>query len=463
MYLRLARALRSALATGELPGGCRLPAERELAPALAVSRTTVVAAYNLLRGEGVLRSRRGGGTWAADDSAPDARPAPVASMRRNPLFRSLVDETRAEIDLAAGGHAGLTRLIEEAAAESAGALLDATRSDGYHPAGLPALREAIAAEFERRGVPTEPGQVLVTSGAQQAISLVAAAYVERGDRVAIEDPAFVGALDAFTNAGAALVSLPVGPSGVDPEALADIARRSPPRLVFLVPTHQNPTGSVMPEQRRRALAALAADRGLALVEDETPADLSATGAPPPPPVALGAAGTVFTIGSLSKLVWGGLRVGWIRGPEREIARLAGLKAVGDLGSSLPAQVAAVRLLGRLDEARALRHAEVRAALDTAEEQLGLVLPSWAWTRPPGGFAVWLRLPAGDGASFAQTAARHGVSVLPGWVTSPSMSYADHVRIHVLHPPGRLQAGIERLADAWAAYAEPGRAALGVVV
>ncbi len=465
LYLRLAQALRAVVRSGELPAGARLPAERELAPGLAVSRTTVVAAYNLLRSESLLASRVGGGTWVATDAAPERRPAPVVRLRRNPLFRSLVDGTRAEIDLAAGGYAGLRGLLSSAAEGLADDLSAVARTDGYLPAGLPALRLAIASEFDRRGLPTEPEQVLVTGGVQQAISLLAAAYVERGDRVAIEDPTFVGALDAFANAGAALAAIPLDDDGARPDALIDIARRSPPRLAFVVPTHQNPTGGVMSPRRRRELLELAADREFAIVEDETLADLSASGVDAPLPLA-GAAvtpATVFTLGSLSKLVWGGLRIGWIRGPEREIAQLAGLKAVSDVGSPLPSQLMAVRLLDRLDDARALRRAEIGAALDIVDERLSELLPTWSWHRPKGGFAVWVRLPVGDAGAFAQVAARHGVSVLPGWVTSPSMSFADHIRLHVVHPAGLLDEGIGRLANAWKVFSETARSPLGVVV
>src|SRR4029453_9173985 len=148
------------------------------------------------------------------------------------------------------------------------------RGHGYLPAGFPELRRAIAKRLEARGLPTGEDQVLVTSGAQQAIGLVAGLYLQRGDAVAVESPTYLGAMDLFTTAGAHLVPIPVGDRGVAPRTLADVVSRASPRLVYLVPTFHNPPGSVLPESARREIARSVDETEVPLVEDDTLADLT---------------------------------------------------------------------------------------------------------------------------------------------------------------------------------------------
>src|SRR5204863_9300296 len=185
------------------------------------------------------------------------------------------------------------------------------------------------------------------------------------------------------------------------------------RLVYLTPTFQNPTGATLPDGARREIARLAGDAHVTIVEDESLVDIALAAPPPPSLAALAPRAPVVSIGSLSKLCWGGLRVGWVRAPEPVIARLASLKIAADLGSSMLSQVVAVRLLERADEVRRLRRVQVAQQRDALAAALAKHLPDWAWTRPEGGLSIWARLPHGDASEFAQVALRHGVSLLPG--------------------------------------------------
>ena len=468
-YRRLAGSVRDAIRRGEVGPGERLPAERVLARLLTVSRTTVVAAYELLRQEEWLESRQGSGTRVATGSAvPGALPPEDAggSFRGHPVYRGLIEGSGGTIEFLGAHLPGGEFLAREMGALDRKALAELLKTPGYVPMGLPALRSAIAAYLSRGGLPTTEEQVLVTCGAQQAVAISAAAFLRRGDGVILENPTYLGAIDIFTNLGARLLPLAVERDGVRADALRDLASKAAPRLVYLMPTFQNPTGALMPDRARRAVARLAKERQLPIVEDNTLADLSLAGAPPPPLAAFEPAAPILTVGSLSKLFWGGLRVGWIRASEAILTRIAKRKIMADLGGSLLSQLAAVRLLPRAEEVRELRRREIRERLDVLTRQLAKQLPEWTWTPPAGGLSLWVKLPRGNADAFAQLALRHGVSVVPGSLASPDGRLNDHLRLPYVLDRETMEEGVRRLARAWAAYGatfRPERTSLDVLV
>ena len=397
LYRRLADALRAGIERGEIEVGTRLPPERVLARELAVSRTTVVQAYDVLRGEEWLDSRQGSGTWVRrSPPSPEGTawtpPGATVLMKRDSIVAGLTARPDT-IDLTCACLPPLPGLVEESIEGSAAALREATRDHGYSVLGLPALRRAIARHLERRGLPTAESQVLVTSGAQQAIALVGALFLRRNDTALVESPTFLGALDALGAAGAALTPLPVGPDGVRLEVLRDALRQRPARLLYLTPTFHNPTGGTLPEGARREIARLAVDAHLPLLEDESLVDIALEETPPPPSIAaLAPKAPVMSIGSLSKLCWGGLRIGWIRAPEPVLLRLASLKVASDLGSSMLSQLVAVHLLERADEVRRLRRAQILLQRDALAGGMRRRLPDWSWTLPMGGLSMWAGSP-----------------------------------------------------------------------
>ncbi|PVC67661.1 PLP-dependent aminotransferase family protein [Streptomyces sp. CS081A] len=485
LYLLLAARLRRLIDEGVLPPGTLLPPDRRFATALAVGRTTVVAAYDALRQEGRLVRRQGSGT----------RVAPAALSARR--LRSAGAETAAGASTGAGASAGagpvmgaprvretsnplFLHLLEApddvillscAAPDRApDALAEAYRSLelpvgdlGYHPAGLGALREAVAARYAARGVPTGPGQVLVTTGAQQALALLARLLLAPGDGVLVEAPTYPGALDLFREAAAVPLPVAVGPDGVDVAEAVRLMERHRPALAYVVARFQNPTGTVLPPLAGRRLVEAANALGVPLVEDEALADLAFDAGAPWTP--LSAYGEVVAVGSLSKVVWGGLRIGWVRGPAPLIARLARLKALHDLGSDVPAQLAAARLLDGFGPVLAARVRTARAGHDHLRAELARLLPSWSCAPAAGGQTLWVRLPHGDGVSFAQLALRHGVAVLPGATADALGGSVRHLRLHFLAAPEVLTEAVRRLAAAWAEYTpgpEPVRAALHAI-
>jgi DNA-binding transcriptional MocR family regulator len=456
VYQRLANGLRSAVLRGDVAPGARVPAERNLSRLLAVSRTTVVSAYEVLRQEGWLESQQGSGTRVrtAPRRTVSSRAEPT-SFRRHPVYRSLIEGSGGTIEFLGAHLPGAGAIPGEILALKDG-VARLARDHGYLPAGLPELRRAIAARLDARGLPTQEGQILITSGAQQAIGLVASLFLQRGDAVAVESPTYLGAMDLFTNAGAHLVPLPVGERGVRPEDLRDVVHRASPRLVYLVPTFHNPTGALLPEAARRDMAKIADETEVPLVEDDTLADLTLGGEPPPPIAAFSRGGPVLTVGSLSKVLWGGLRIGWIRAPEPVLSRLTRLKILTDLGCSILSQLAAVELLGRIEIIRRVRRREVRTKYARLARLLKSLLPSWSWTPPAGGLSLWVKLPHGDATGFAQIALRHGVAVVPGPLASPDSGGADRLRLPFVHDAETMTEGVQRLARAWRAFSPEAR-------
>jgi DNA-binding transcriptional MocR family regulator len=449
---KLARALMDAIRQGLMNPGLRLPSERALAEALKISRTTVATAYDALRELGWLDSRSGSGTRvsARSSAVTMARSASqAAALATSPLLGLLDNQPDDDIvDFALGTPAPLTDLPAELftlPGDEHGALL---RDRAYHPFGLVSLRRAIADEYSKIGLRTDQEEVLVTNGAQHALALCAMSYVQRGDTVLIEDPTYFGALDACRAVGARIATLPVEAGGVSPSAIRDRMTATAARLIYLTPTFQNPTGAVMPVSARRETARIVSELGVPVIDDRTMADLILEGSPPPPLAASAADAPILSIGSLSKLVWHGLRVGWIRAPEPVIQRLARLKSAMELGSPLLTQAIAARLVGALDEARALRKRQLKPRRDLLVALLQERLPEWTFRVPPGGLFLWVRLPRGDARQFAQLGLRHGVVTLPGSTLSADEAHTRFLRLPFLAEPETLRKGVGRLSAAW---------------
>jgi len=316
---RLATALRQLIELGELASDTRLPSERALADALIVSRSTVVGAYDVLHGQGLVLSRPASGHWIAHrERRHDADMSPVAFPWPHRLVPpdSALGHPTTTIDLSAIAMTASPVLADVLDRLSDGGWTTVTDEWAYLPLGWLPLRQAVAAECSRRGLPTTYREVLVTSGAQQGLSLVVDALVRAGDVVAVEDPAYPGLFPVLRNAGARLRSIPSGADGIDTGLLEETVRVDNPRLAVITPAHHNPTGVVLGSESRTRVAGVAGQRELVVVELYASADLSLDSVPAPPPLGvLGNADSMVVVGSLSTLAWSGLRIGWIRASE----------------------------------------------------------------------------------------------------------------------------------------------------
>lgn len=456
LYEALAVRLEALFDRGVVPAGVRLPAERQLAGVLNVSRGTVVRAYEWLRERERVHTRHGSGTvvGAPGTPLPSPREAQVAaSLPTDSIYHQerRLDEV---ISLRGACWVGADDLPREAIDRGMRDVERLMVGHGYSPSGLPELRVALARMLTARGVATSPDEVLPTSGAMQAISLVTQLRVGPGDLVATEAVSYPGALDVFRMADAHVVGVRMGDDGVDVGELAALVQRRRPRLVYLVPSHHNPTGTVMPRPARKLLLEALAGTDTVLLEDLVMEDTWLHEAPPPPLAAdapAEVAAQVLTVGSLSKTVWGGLRLGWVRGPAPTIARLARIKTVADLGSSVMGQALGLRLLEHLDEILADRRAGLRERHDALAAAVHASLPDWSWRPPEGGLALWVDLGWGSSVELGPYAARHGVGIAPGTVFSTSGDARHRLRLPYGHRPELLVEGVRRLALAWDDY------------
>jgi DNA-binding transcriptional MocR family regulator len=447
LYAALADALRGAAERGELPEGTVLPPERELARRLHVSRTTVVGAYGALKDAGVLESRQGRGTWVAEAAAPRAGDVAFSGE----LYSNLMGGGGDVIELTAAAPFP-TAVVAEETGRLAPGLPERVSGVGYVPAGLPELRERIAELHSAQGLPTRPDEVLVTTGAQQAIGLVTALFGEAGQAVLVEEATYPGALDMARAAGMRPVGAALDAGGVVPEAVEELMDRVRPSFAYLVPVHQNPTGSVLSEARSRAVAELSARYRVPVVEDLALRDLRLGDRPLPAPIAAhDPEALAITIGSMSKVFWAGLRVGWIRAPRSIVERLVQLKVRSDLGSDVLSQIVAAAVLPRLAEAAVERRDGLRAGHEALAAALARHLPDWTWDTPVGGCILWVRIPGGDAREFAQVAQRYGVTVVPGQVLSAGGGHADRLRLPFVNEAPVLEEAARRLSLAWSAY------------
>ncbi|MFE0174321.1 PLP-dependent aminotransferase family protein [Streptomyces sp. NPDC059002] len=420
----LAGAVRDAVLDGRLRTGTALPAERRLAAALGVSRGTVTAALARLRDDGWVDTRHG--------SASTLR-LPTSS------YENTGHETYAP--LSATGRTGpidLRRAVPAApqdayraatlrAVERAGLLL---AEDGEPGAGLPELRALIAGRHTREGLPTRPEQILVTSGARSAFALLCA---ESRPRVAaVEVPTYLDALHVLRGAGARLTGCRVTTDGWDPDQLDAAFTAARGQLAYLVPDFQSPTGALMDAGTRRTVAELAARHEVTVVADETMRELDLRDEPRPLPRIRRA----VLIGSLSKTVWGGLRVGWIRGPASLVGALRRNPLCAPLAAAPMQQLIAVELLADAAALLRFRRAELRAQRDHLS---GLLAGDgrWDFTVPDGGLALWLRLSGTRADTVVERVRAAGLGLTAGPRFAPDATLTHHLRVPYTPAPAVL--------------------------
>lgn len=443
LYRLLARAITAGVEHGDLARGTRLPSERSLAPAIDVSRGVVVAAYDELVADGVVERRRGSGTFVA--GSPDVGLPP--GREGSALVGRLVEGTTGSaIDLSISVLHESRWLPDVVVGRD-----DVAGAGADSPWGLPALRSRVAADLTDAGLPTSVDQVVITTGAQQGISIAAGCWVRPGDVVVVDDPTYPGVLSALAAAGAIVRPVPVDRNGLVLAALEEaLAER--PALVYLQSGPHSPTGGHLSAHRRGVIAAWLAERRIPLVEDVALRSLEWSGTAPRRPVAAHIPDhPAAVVGSFSKQFWAGLRVGFVRSPAPVAARLVRVKATHDLGSSTVSQAMALALLEHPGHARALarRNAELARRAALLVDLLGRAIPAWRCAVPAGGLSLWVQLPAPVAARFADAALRHGVAVATADGLSVTTAHRNRLRLTFALPEPDLREAVTRLATAWA--------------
>ncbi len=437
LYQQIQEGLRDEIAAGNLVAGARLPSSRLLAKDLGVSRITVTTAYAELEADGVVESRAGAGTFVLPPWPLAAHQAPRATSEHFPAWQAgLGDRINAErermlcqvlrgplapdtINFAWGAGdprllptAEFRRIVTEVLDEDGGAALGPEHADGYPP-----LRRTLSAYLRQLGLDVAPDDVLITAGTQQVIAMVAATLLQPGDRVVVEAPTWPGALDAFQARGAQIIGIPVDGDGMRVDRLEAVLEREQPRLIYTIPTFQNPTGAVMSAARRRALVTLAARYGVPILEDDHAREVRFGDPIPPPLAAFDRHGNVIYASSFTKSFIPALRLGYVvaRGPLREW--LTSLKRASDLFSSTLMQRALCRSLEqggvgrhwkRVGRVYRHRHTTMLAALTHHFP------PGSTWTGVAGGLVVWVGVPPGVSVSaLYDEALQAGASFVAG--------------------------------------------------
>jgi DNA-binding transcriptional MocR family regulator len=454
VYAALAHAITSLVLDGRVATETRLPSERELAAALRVSRATVTAAYDALRADGFLTSRTGSGSYVT--VPPDSRPR-TSLVRWTTRF----SESGDVIDLSCAALPAPPDVVPHAVAAVAGRLGPYLLGDGYEPAGLPVLREAVAERFSRRGVTTRADQILITNGSLHGLDLLLRLLIGPGDRVITELPSYPGALDAVRANGGRLVPVPMAPEGGwSVGQLQATLRQTAARLAYLTPDFHNPTGALVPAADRREVLKIARQTGTTVVVDESFVDLGfgvrerATAELDP---------AVVTVGSLSKPIWGGLRIGWLRASTDLVHRLAALRTSIDMGGAVLDQLVAAELIGRIDDIAARRIADLVPQRDALVAALAEELPDWRVTLPAGGLSLWAELPAPLSTPLCMLAAQAGVVVVPGSRFGVDGTLERFLRLPYALPADRLVEAVRRLAGVWRQLDGSGLAARQLVV
>jgi GntR family transcriptional regulator/MocR family aminotransferase len=469
--------------------GVKLPATRELASLLGVNRATVALAYEELVAAGLARAHVGQGTFVT--GRPEA-PAPAlraAAIDWSGLFSRNAQIIGADEERRRG--AGVPATLDGDVVSFAGGMPDSglfptdafrrvlngvIRDEGesllqYYPVGgYPPLRQYLSAYLLRSGIEARPGEILIVNGSQQGFDLIARTLIDPGDVIAIEQPTYPRAMQVFRAFGAQLLAVPWDGEGPRADVLERLLERHAPKLFYCQPNAHNPTGLALARETGRRVLAAAARHQVPIVEDGFDGSLY-YGARPAAPLKAGDRDrVVIYIGTFSKILFPGLRLGWIVAPAAIHERLQAAKQLADLHTSALIQAAVHRFCaGRLLDRHVARVArEYGRRRDLLVSALARRMPEGtAWTEPSGGFSLLLTLPAGlSAAALLPAAIDRGVAFTPGEAFFVDGSGERTLRLSFSSVPGnRIDEGVRRLAEAIrAALRRPaGRRAAGAPV
>ncbi|GAB4436302.1 MAG: PLP-dependent aminotransferase family protein [Anaerolineae bacterium] len=469
LYQQIESYLRQHILSGGLAPETRLPATRQLAQDLGVSRITVKNAYAELESEGLIGSREGSGTYVLP-------PGPLPAFEKSeadiswPLWQQDVqmeDEITKDRVLAQPSprahhpqpiaFTGVGDPRQFPLKDFYQALQTVIRRDGVAALeygefgrGYPPLRKTIAHVLASQGIQTHPDQVLITSGSQQALALVCQILLRPGDVILVENPTYNFALDLCRSLQLKIVGVPLDEHGLRVDSLEPLLQQHHPKLLYTIPNFQNPTGACLSGARRRQLMALADRYNLPILEDDFVGDLRYEGRAQPAIKALDPGGRVIYIGTFSKMLMPGLRVGFLVAEGPIFGRLVNSKRVNDLTTSplIQRTLDEYVTIGRY-QAHLRRSGRIyRQRRDTMVAAIKRYLPAEVKINPPqGGLFIWLRLPENTSAlDLLPLAAAAGVEFAPGsrFFANPTEG-ESYLRLNfATQTPEDIEEGVRRL-------------------
>jgi Transcriptional regulators containing a DNA-binding HTH domain and an aminotransferase domain (MocR family) and their eukaryotic orthologs len=431
IHLQIAGFIRDKIAKGQWPVGSVIPAQRQMAEAFEVNRSTVVTALEELISEGLLLGcgRTGtkviNSTWSLlNSSVPPDWNGYISAGTHKPNVSTIQIINRLEsakgIIRLGTGELSPDLIPSGAMPKVAGRLAERMEPLGYlEGKGLPFLREAVCRYLKSFGIDMSPSGMMIVSGALQAFQLISVGILPKGSTVLIEKPSYLYSLKVFQSAGMFLESLPMDEDGLKIRELLQHKRKYEGSILYTIPTFHNPTGILMPDDRRNQLLAACETERLPVIEDDTYHDLWIEAPPPMPLKARDKSGLVLYVGSLSKSLCPGLRIGWMAGPEPVIERLADIKMQSDYGSSSISQWLAAEWLnsGMYLDNLAIVRGELRKRRDTALDLLDQYFRGLAeWNIPKGGYYIWMRF--NDNVNTKQLfeeGLKKGILLNPGYI------------------------------------------------
>jgi DNA-binding transcriptional MocR family regulator len=480
LYRQLHREVAKRIRAGEIDTGTRLPSVRGLAKTLSISPITVVQAYNALAADGLIHATVGRGTFAGGftpepPTARDAIHTAEMTIPRAPQEEKEDFHSATPVHLRAPRISAMQALLRPARRPGVISLAGGTPDPSLFPLrslgrlwsrvmalenprflqyGSPQgdyhLRLWIAQHCESIGIKARPEDILVTSGSQQAIDLVARTFIGPGDFVLVESPTFITALDIIEGRGAKLAGIPMDKDGPRMDVATSLVERYRPRLIYTIPTAHNPTGTTMTEDRRRRMADLGRRHNLLVLEDDICSEFAYDGEAPPPVKAYDTSGHVIFILSFSKTVIPGLRVGCVVAHGPIMARLIEAKLLADRFTSPLIQRTLWRYLSSRQYPRDLQTARdtYRRRRDAVLRALKGAMPQEVtWTHPSAGFNMWIHLPNGLLASDVfEEGLKEGVACAMGDLCLPHVPPPSGLRISFADSHEDVVAdGIKRLA------------------
>ena len=323
--------------------------------------------------------------------------------------------------------------------------LQYSTTEGYGP-----LRDWIAERMRERGIPARADQLLITSGSQQGIDLAARVFLDPGDVVLVESPTYLAAIQAFAAYQVRLVPVPSDDDGMQVDHVAALIAQHQPKMIYLVPSFQNPQGTTLTQARRAQLAAIADEHGVVVLEDDPYGELSFAG-PPPRPIATSGSGNIIYLSTFSKTLAPGLRIGWLWAHPSIVRKVTIAKQTADLHTATLSQRATATLLARFDYAGHVAHL-CRVYGERCRAMLGALTESMPegcrWVAPTGGMFVWLKLPDGlDADALLAPAVARKMAFVPGTTFFVGETRRNFVRLNFSNqPPPLIAEGMQRFGQ-----------------
>lgn len=467
LYKQIAGQIQAQITSGEIPEGFHFPSERQLADALGVNRTTVLNAYKELKADGLMVSHVGRGTIAAKGENEGLY---KENFPKEPIWEYLYSDylknhdsfdvnkyleiaNKKNVISFAAGIASFEHLPVQAFEGLERELLEKQKELLVSPVtGFSFLRQSICSYMEKRSCFCRASEIMILSGSQQGIDLIARAFLNPGDIVIIEEPSFFPAIQSFQMAGAKLMAVPMEEDGMNMNILEQLLSRYQPKLIYTMPAYHNPCGVSMSMPKRIRLLELANRYGVPILEDDPYSELYYEGEAISPLKSMDKSGYVIYLSTFSKTISPGLRLGWMCAGKKLIHELANIRQLVDLHANCISQQIVERFIvsGQMEAYLNSIRKEYR---DRRNMMWGALKryapPGLSWNSPAGGYYLWCRLPEGLSAeSLVPEAARNGVAVLPGMpcflVKAKGESY---IRLNYTFPPkNKITEGVRILCE-----------------